>query len=423
MPNKHGGTFVSSLGIAICIAVLACSIPAAFVPASAQQEPSADVMIRNQDRDGDGQISRNEWRGPSVNFRRIDKNGDGSLSRSELQNRGQPTSVANSANEQPFIDVHVHIFPDIHTTVEQRLAMNFDHAADLAIEHMDRNNVQTSIIMVTPSVTGLFDSKVLFAQAARYPGRFAVLGGGGTLNPVIQHTAPADVTEEVKQRFEAQAESLLSAGALGFGEIAALHFSYSGNHPFEEVQPDHPLLLLLSDIAARNNVPIDLHCEIVPEDIAVPAKLIELSAKNPPRVHANLAGLERLLAHNPRAQIILSHSIDATGFRTADTIRELFESHPNMSMSLNVFPNYVLSENLPLTTTGNIASDWQRLIKDYPERFMVGSDQRYSDPCPTCKMPDRIVPSRRWLALLPPDIARKIALENPQRVFKLDAAH
>ena len=408
-----------SLRVAIYIAVLASSVPAE-VSAWAQQAPSADVMIRKQDHNNDGRISRKEWRGPSANFDRIDRNGDGYLSRSELQGRGQAGSAVKSTSAQSFIDVHVHIFPDINTTLEQRLAMNFDNAADRAIRHMDRNKVQTSIVMVTPSVTDLFDSEVLFAQAARFPGRFAVLGGGGTLNPVIHHTEPAEVTEEVKQKFEVQAQNLLSAGAIGFGEIAALHFSYSRNHPFEEVQPDHPLILLLSDIAARNGVPIDLHCDIAPDDMAVPAKLIRIGTNNPASVHANLAGLERLLDHNPRAQIILSHSTDATGFRTADTIRGLFERHPNMYMSLNVFPDYVFPENLPLTLDGEIAADWQRLIKDYPDRFLIGSDQRYFDPCPTCRMPDRVGPSRKWLDLLPPDIARKIALENPRRLFSLD---
>jgi hypothetical protein len=297
--------------------------------------------------------------------------------------------------------------------------MNFDRATDVAIARMDQNNVRTSVIMGTPSLNNLFDGRVLFGQAKRYPGRFAVLGGGGTLNPTIHRTAPADVTKEVKRKFETEAESLLSTGAVGFGEMAALHFSYFRHHAFEEVQPDHPLFLLLADIAARHNVPIDLHCEIVPQDMEVPAKLIERSAKNPPRVHANLAGLERLLAHNPRAQIILSHSIDATGFRTAAIIRGLLQRHPNMSMSLNVFPKYILAENLPLRETGGISPDWLRLIKDFPERFMLGSDQRYSDPCPNCRMPDRVGPSRRWLDLLPSDIARKIAFENPKRIFKL----
>jgi EF hand len=81
-----------SLRVAIYIAVLASSVPAE-VSAWAQQAPSADVMIRKQDHNNDGRISRKEWRGPSANFDRIDRNGDGYLSRSELQGRGQAGSA------------------------------------------------------------------------------------------------------------------------------------------------------------------------------------------------------------------------------------------------------------------------------------------------------------------------------------------
>lgn len=408
------------LGVAILAALLANLFTATLAPVSAQKQASADGMLRKQDKNRDRRISRQEWRGPSHRFDQIDANGDGFLTRSELQNRHNTKRVAKSNFTDPLIDVHVHIFLEASTTVEQRLAMNFDKATDVAIEKMDRANVRTSIIMGTPSVKGLFDGQELFKQAKRYPGRFAVLGGGGTLNPVIHKTAPADVTDEIKRKFEEEAESLLKAGAIGFGEIAALHFAYYRHHPFEEVQPDHPLILLLADIAARHNVPIDLHCEIVPRDMTVPAKLIARSKKNPPRVSANLAGLERLLNHNPRTQIILSHSLDATGFRTAKIIRGLLKRHSNLVMSLNVFPKFIFAENSPLTVDGQISPEWLSLIQDYPDRFMLGSDQRYSPPCPTCKSPDRVGSSKRWLELLPKDIARKVALENPQRVFKLN---
>jgi hypothetical protein len=50
---------------------------------------------------------------------------------------------------------------------------------------------------------------------------------------------------------------------------------------------------------------------------------------------------------------------------------------------------------------------------------MVGSDQRYSEPCPTCKLVERVASSRRWIDLLPPDIARKVAIDNPVRIYHL----
>ena len=53
-------------------------------------------------------------------------------------------------------------------------------------------------------------------------------------------------------------------GAAGFGEMAAEHFS--GGTPYQFAPPDHPLFLLLADIAARHDVPIDQHMNAVPRD-------------------------------------------------------------------------------------------------------------------------------------------------------------
>jgi hypothetical protein len=47
---------------------------------------------------------------------------------------------------------------------------------------------------------------------------------------------------------------------------------------------------MLADIAAEHGVPIDLHMEAVPEDMALPAGL--KSPPNPPQLHANIAALQ-----------------------------------------------------------------------------------------------------------------------------------
>ena len=52
------------------------------------------------------------------------------------------------------------------------------------------------------------------------------------------------------------------------------------------------------------------------------------SPPNPPRLHANIAAFERLLAHNPRAKIIWDHAgWDNTGYRTADLCRRLLKDY------------------------------------------------------------------------------------------------
>ena len=395
------------------------SVLFAATPALAQGTPSPDTIIKRQDQTGDGRISRQEWAGPPHRFEVLDLNSDGYLTKRELE-QGIAAVKAARAFDQPLIDVHTHIGGYPSQALQERVSTDYSKAVDQAIQHMDRHNVRTSVVMDPPAIIPmLVSSEPLFAQAKRYQGRFAVLGGGGTLNPIIQRAAPEEVTPGIRREFEALAEDLLKAGAIGFGEIAALHFSFFKQHPFEDTRPDHPLLLLLADIAARHDVPIDLHCELVAQDRPVPKLLVERGSHNPQQVHSNIAALERLLAHNPKARIILSHSSDATGDRTAEVIGGLMARHPNLLMSLNVLPQFAFPQNLALRASGPIKPEWVRLIERYPDRFLLGSDQFYRDLCPSCKMIDTLTPSLRWLQLLPSDLSRRVALDNPRRVFKL----
>ncbi|KPK22148.1 MAG: hypothetical protein AMK69_20385, partial [Nitrospira bacterium SG8_3] len=54
-----------------------------IAPAEAQKTP--EKIMRNSDLDGDGRISRDEWRGKPRGFNRFDTNGDGYLTLEELR--------------------------------------------------------------------------------------------------------------------------------------------------------------------------------------------------------------------------------------------------------------------------------------------------------------------------------------------------
>jgi hypothetical protein len=401
---------------AVVLTLLAFLCPQSY----AQGGPSPAKIMERMDADGDGKIARQEWRGPPPRFNRLDSNSDGFLSVEELEAiTGQKTAIVR--NKQPAIDVHTHIHAHPNSSPEERQHYNYTAAAAAAISEMDKNNVRISIIMPPPGIKEKPDDEQgVIDQMSRMPERFTALGGGATLNPIIQTTPPGKVTEKIKQRFTAKAEDILKHGAAGFGEMAALHFSFFTYHPFEESPPDHPLFLLLADIAASHDVPIDLHNEIVLADMDTPAELLKRSKRNPPRVKENLKAFERLLSHNENARIVLSHSTDSTGGRKASIIRGLLERHPNLYMSLNVMPGFLFLQNLPLKPRGPVAPEWLQLIEDYPDRFLIGSDQFFIAPCAGCKTADSFTPTLRWLSAVPPEIARKIALENPGRVYKID---
>jgi hypothetical protein len=153
-----------------------------------------------------------------------------------------------------WIDVHLHVIGG--------LRRQFGQAVDQAVVQMDAAGIAKAIVFPPPSPQLVFDYPAYAAELRRYPGRFGFLGGGGLLNSMLQgFSSPDSVTPEVRQRFTAIAEQIADAGAVGYGEIAVLHLSLTQNHPFEQVAPEHPLLLALAETAGRRGLVIDLHMD------------------------------------------------------------------------------------------------------------------------------------------------------------------
>jgi predicted TIM-barrel fold metal-dependent hydrolase len=213
----------------------------------------------------------------------------------------------------------------------------------------------------------------------------------------------------MRKRFEERAEELLREGVAGFGEMTAEHFA--GVTPYQASPPDHPLFLLLAEIAGRHGAPIDLHMEAVPKAMPLPPGL-----KSPPNakvLRENISGFERLLAHEPRAAIVWAHAgQDGTGFRTPELCARLLKAHPNLYMELKVDPKNP-GLNSPLAE-GRIKPDWLQFLKEFPDRFIIGSDQHYPEP-PGAE--------QRWQAAvlllnqLPAEVRAKVASENALRIY------
>src|SRR5579872_6466100 len=268
----------------------------------------------------------------------------------------------------PYIDVHTHLDES-----------DPDGSMQSAIRAMPEENLAKIVFMPSPFTladANRFDLERLLPAAKKYPGKIAVLGGGGTLNPMIIEAArTGDTGSQVRQKFRERAEAILAAGAVGFGEMAAEHFPSAT--PYEFAPPDHPLFLLLADIAAQHDVPICIHMEAVPQDMDLPAPL--KSPPNPPRLHANIAAFERLLSHNPRAKIVWAHlGWDYTGYRTIELDRRLLTAHPNLYMEIKTDP-LTPGKNYPLDGNGKLKPEWLKLFSDFSGRFILGSDQHYPE--------------------------------------------
>ena len=320
-------------------------------------------------------------------------------------------AIARDAALSPYIDVHTHI--DKARAVE---------SIEDAVRAMPRENNAMYLILPSPfpaQSARSFDIELIQEAARKFPGRIAAMGGGGTLNPMLQEAANAGRTSpELEKRFRDRAHEIVRLGAVGFGEMSGSHRPSASTPFYYSVLPDHPLLLLLADIAAEAGLPITLHLEAVPETMPVPASWLVQGLAPPRELHANIASLERLLAHNARAKIVWAHGgWDNTGFRTPELCRLMLQAHRNLYMELKIDPKRP-GLNSPLTggASGTLKPEWLKLFQDFPDRFVAGSDQHYP-------MPDDDV--QRWEGVvtlfnqLPEDLRRKFGVENVYRIYRL----
>jgi len=281
-----------------------------------------------------------------------------------------------------------------------------------ALAALPRQNAAAIFLLTLPDIFDhpeRYDAEALLPAVDPYGSKFRVLGGGGTLNAMIQKTAPERVDAAIRTQFRERAEELLREGVAGFGEMTAEHFA--GLTPYQSAPPDHPLFLLLAEISGESGAPIDLHMEAVPQAMPLPAGL--KSPPNAAQLRENLAAFEKLLAHDRRANIIWAHAgADGTGQRTPDLCRRLLQRNPNLSMELKVDPrNPGLT---PLLEGGKVRAEWLKLFEEFPDRFVIGTDQHYPEPAAGVQ---------RWQAAvlllnqLPADLQHKIGSENALRLY------
>lgn len=324
---------------------------------------------------------------------------------------------------ESYIDTHNHLFGRLPSRGGEEV-LDYEGAARVALKKMDELSISKMLIMPPPLSFDhpyLYTGDDLLQIIRRHPDRFGYLAGGGTLNVMIQEALVAGETSpQLRHRFAETARKIADQGALGYGEMAAEHFSLAENHPYESAPPDHPLFLLLADFSAQYQLPIDIHMEAIAKDITRP---FHLSAKNPPILKENIEAFERLLSHNRKAKIIWAHvGWDNTGHRNVKLIRRLLAKHQNLYMSFKVSPKDSMEESRPLARGIGLKAEWLTLLQSFPDRFLIGADQFYLSPQSPRKQigPASAEKAHLLLSFLPPDLAHKIAVENPKRLFGLD---
>lgn len=325
----------------------------------------------------------------------------------------------------PLIDAHAHL--NFVTTGKKSASMDFPASVAGAIGRMDQNGFSRTILMPQPSPpesNNKWEADKLDFAITTYPDRISRGGGGGTLNPMIQAIAPEAVDDAVRAKFRAAALAVLASKPVVLGEVTAHHLSMKAmgpQHGYESVPADHPLILMLADIAAEHGIPVDLHFDVVPEDMTRPDLPI-FNDKNPLQLKSNLAAFERLLAHNRNAIIIWAHAgSDPLRVRTIEVQRELLRKHPNLVMSLKLGQLGGGSPVVALGPQGGMKPVWLQFLTEFSDRFVLGSDFFHGPADASTRGPEEASLGKYTAALskLPKDLAEALAFRNAVRIFKL----
>ncbi|HLW61043.1 MAG TPA: hypothetical protein VKV57_14145 [bacterium] len=91
-------------------------------------------------------------------------------------------------------------------------------------------------------------------------------------------------------------------------------------------------------------------------------------------------------------------------------MRSLLSRHPNLYMSLKVDKGGA-PDTSPFAPSGDLKPGWAALLQDFPDRFVIGSDQFFDEA------PRRIAAARRLVDALPPEVVRLITTENVKRLY------
>ncbi len=392
---------------------------------------SAQTPFERMDSNNDGQLSRSEFRGPPRAFGKLDQNNDDYITREEAVGTrlaGDEKRIIRVESKIPAGEPTDLIYVDTHNHLVGRRTMgqyDIDKPVRIALEAMDATGVKLNFLMPMPQAVG--QERRLYLEdllpiVKKYPDRFAALGGGGSLNVMIQQAVKEGrVTTAMQEEFDARALELIRGGVVGFGEMTTEHFSMNEEHPYETAPPDHPLFLRLADLAAKHDLPIDIHMEAIPEDMPMPSRF--KSPPNPRTLKANIAAFSRLLSHNRKAKIIWVHlGWDNTGKRTIAMTRALFAENSNLYMSIRIASGMherkVVQPSFPLDENGRLKQEWLALFQEFPDRFLIGSDEiiKAANNHPSA---GSIRSTFGMLAQLPLKLRSQIGYENAYRIYKL----
>jgi Tat protein secretion system quality control protein TatD with DNase activity len=302
---------------------------------------------------------------------------------------------------------------DVHSHLPRGLTL--DHL----IKVMDEEGIAMTVLMATYyggmriGGQGITDEDLVLDYYRKRPDRiipFIGMQRGMLLERTIWEQPDA---AESLLRFT---ESQLSTGSFkGIGEFILRHYPYlypSGAQGKDiNIPADTPLMRKFLDLAAKYNVPVNIHYEIDAE---------------------SLPSLKRMLEYGQRNTIILAHN---GGRADMPTLKALLNEFPNVFIDwagMTRFGGYGLISPPPQKDyiwfvknpiedgRGNLRPGWKVFAEQYQDRIVgIGFDgahpEHYRSPEVYKK---HLAILRSMVSGLSPEAAEKIGFKNAQKLFR-----
>ena len=189
----------------------------------------------------------------------------------------------------------------------------------------------------------------------------------------------------------------------GVGEFGLYHFNKSGRQSIIRYPPNFESFVKAVDLIAKRRYWILLHAETVdPKGTSYEDKFF--------------AGIELLYKRNPNLQLIMAH----TSTTNPDNVRQMLQRYPNLMIDFKIvkrLKNWWYTEPVN-NAKRELHEDWANLFEAMPERFMVGTDDKFFRRRMDAEKYNRR--NKRWrmvLGTLNPKAAKMIAYENALRLF------
>ncbi|HJO75783.1 MAG TPA: amidohydrolase family protein [Rhodospirillales bacterium] len=387
---------------------LVAAVPIIVSDTAEAKDPN--VVLQKLDRDGDGQVSRGEWRKESDKFNKIDSNGDGNLSLKELVNFFDPSSGDASPVSAPAPAKAKRVkSPPPVTSTDAGPAADAEGWQGPIIDAHSQIDQKTNLETIVPMLNQAGVAQVILSTRFNQPSSDVIEFAALHLDRIIpaaktkskafmkgRKAFPGIFHKELKKYdYRAMAEIIMWHAAkkgVGAGKAA--------------MDPDDRRVSIMLDIARQKGIPFIAHVEFA----GMGWDKSDYMEK-----------LEAMVAANRDVPIAMIHM----GQLGADDVGRLLPLHPNLY--------FITSHSNPVTTAKSkipwtemfygsvLAERWQKLIVDNPDRFILAFDNVFYFQWEETFLP-QVKVWRKALAALPNEVAHALAHGNAERLWKLPTA-